>query len=87
MSWPVLVSMQAFYESYSRQLLYMSTKAVELLIEEGLIFLALGFRFTEYIVSNLNILHHKPDHVLSFIYGDHHINFSMASGIAGRTRH
>lgn len=49
--------------------------------------LSFWFRFLRHIVSSLNILHCKPYHLLSFIYSDPHINFSIAAGAAGGTSH
>lgn len=52
----------------------------------GLICLAFGLDSSGTCV-HLNILHRKPYHLLSFIYSDPHINFSIAAGAAGRTSH
>lgn len=92
MLWPVLKMFVLFqriikdkFSAFWSALFHISTKAVDALI--GLIFLAFGFKFMEHIVSSLNILHCKPYHLLSFIYSEPHINFSIAAGTAGGTRH
>lgn len=89
--WPFLKMLVIFQRiikdefSFRSALFHISTKAVDVLI--GLNFFAFGLKFMEHIVSSLNILHCKPYHLLSFIYSEPHINFSIAAGTAGGTRH